>query len=131
LGASENIIIEGKIKMTTANDPHNKAATYIGDGAYAAISEQGNLVLTTEDGQTLQNIVVIEPDFYPVLERFIEETRLKGLWPISMIDTDSTIISLHDGLERQRDFATERGKEINRLQKRVNELSAELEEWQR
>jgi hypothetical protein len=117
--------------MTMANSPRNKAAVYIGDGAYAAISEQGNLVLTTEDGQTLQNIVVIEPDFYPVLERFIEETRLKGLWPISMIDTDSTIISLHDGLERQRDFATERGKEINRLQKRVNELSAELEEWQR
>jgi hypothetical protein len=68
--------------MTTANDPSNKMAVYIGDGAYAAINVFGNLVLTTENGISAQNIVVIEPEFYPVLEEFITTVRQNkiGRW---------------------------------------------------
>ena len=67
--------------MTMANSPRNLAATYIGDGAYAAISEEGTLVLTTENGISIQNIIVIEPEHYPELEGFIKGVREAGLWP--------------------------------------------------
>ena len=52
---------------------------YIGDGAYAAIGNDGDLVLTTEDGISVHNTVVIEPEAYLVLERFIEDTRAQRL----------------------------------------------------
>lgn len=48
---------------------------YIGDGAYAAIDGCGNLVLTTENGISVQNTVVIEPEAYPMLEEFIRQAR--------------------------------------------------------
>jgi hypothetical protein len=67
---------------TTANDPTNAAAEYIGDGAYCAINQYGDLVLTTENGVSVQNIVVIEPELYPVLERFVAQAREQkiGRW---------------------------------------------------
>ena len=55
---------------------------YIGDGAYAEINNLGDLVLTTENGISVQNTVVIEPEAYPMLERFVEIIREEeiGRW---------------------------------------------------
>jgi hypothetical protein len=61
--------------MTMANSPTNKNATYIGDAVYAAIDECNNLVLTTENGISVSNIIIIEPEIYPMLERFIKKIR--------------------------------------------------------
>jgi len=58
--------------MTT---PHLEKV-YIGDGAYAALDAQtGDLVLTTENGISVQNTVVIEADAYRVLETFVAQAR--------------------------------------------------------
>lgn len=55
---------------------------YIGDGAYAAVDSFGDLVLTTENGISVQNTVVIEPEFYPMLEDFVKQLREEeiGRW---------------------------------------------------
>ena len=67
---------------TPAKDSSNIHAAYIGDGAYCAINDCGDLVLTTENGISVQNTVVIEPEFYPVLEQFIADVRTAkvGRW---------------------------------------------------
>lgn len=49
--------------------------TYLGDGAYAAIDDFGTVTLTTEDGISVTNAVVLEPDSYDALERFVMEWR--------------------------------------------------------
>ncbi len=48
---------------------------YLGDGAYAALNDYGDLVLTTENGYSAQNTIVLEPEFFQVLEAFIEQAR--------------------------------------------------------
>lgn len=48
---------------------------YLGDGAYADINDCGDLVLTTENGISVQNTVVLEPEYYAVLEAFIDQVR--------------------------------------------------------
>ena len=55
---------------------------YLGDGAYADIAPTGDLVLTTENGISVQNEVYIEPEDYPRLEEFIKLVREKriGRW---------------------------------------------------
>ncbi len=52
---------------------------YLGDGAYADINEFGDLELTTENGIAIQNIVVIEPEIYPVLEQYIKDVRAQNI----------------------------------------------------
>lgn len=47
--------------------------TYLGDGAYAEVDRYGDLVLTTEDGISVQNRVVLGPHEWTLLRRFMEE----------------------------------------------------------
>jgi hypothetical protein len=57
--------------------------TYLGDGAYADISNAtGDLILTTENGISAQNTVVLEPEHFALLEAYIKGVRsLKiGRW---------------------------------------------------
>lgn len=38
--------------------------TYLGDGAYVEVDDFGDVVLTTENGITVTNRVVLEPEIY-------------------------------------------------------------------
>lgn len=48
--------------------------TYIGDGVYVAFDGFG-LVLTTEDGISATNRIVLEPEVYSELVKFVEMLR--------------------------------------------------------
>ncbi len=45
--------------------------TYLGDGAYVAFDGFA-LVLTTEDGVSVTNRIVLEPAIYEALRRYVE-----------------------------------------------------------
>jgi hypothetical protein len=51
-----------------------KLKTYLGDGAYAEFDGFA-IILTTENGMTVQNTVVLEPEALRALERFVARTR--------------------------------------------------------
>lgn len=44
---------------------------YLGDGAYAEIDSYGDVVLTTEDGISVQNRVVLEPEVLTALLAYL------------------------------------------------------------
>ena len=52
---------------------------YIGDGAYAAVDAHGDVVLTTENGISVQNTVVMEPSVVRSFEDFIKRMRAEGV----------------------------------------------------
>lgn len=52
--------------------PEHKA--YLGDGVYVARSELG-LELTTENGISVTNRIVLEPEVYAALLRYVEQLR--------------------------------------------------------
>jgi hypothetical protein len=47
---------------------------YLGDGVYAQF-ENGDLILTTEDGISVTNRIVLEPQVLAALDRYIKEKR--------------------------------------------------------
>lgn len=49
-----------------------RARSYLGDGVYAEI-EHSDLVLTTENGVRVTNRVVLEPEVFLALMRFVRE----------------------------------------------------------
>lgn len=49
---------------------------YLGDGVYVEVVPQLGLLLTTENGITVSNRIVLEPEVYTALVRYVEE--LKG-----------------------------------------------------
>lgn len=59
--------------MTT---PPNKE--YLGDGVYVWLDDYDALVLTTEDGVTVTNTVILEPAVYTALLDYVERQR-KGV----------------------------------------------------
>jgi hypothetical protein len=50
------------------------AKAYLGDGVYVARSEMG-LELTTEDGISVTNRIVLEPEVVEALLRYVERLR--------------------------------------------------------
>lgn len=48
--------------------------TYIGDGIYAELNEQG-LILTTEDGIFVNNRIVFEPREWQTLQEWLKDPR--------------------------------------------------------
>ena len=48
--------------------------TYLGDGCYVSFDGYA-LELTTEDGISVTNRVVLEPEVYAALVRFVERAR--------------------------------------------------------
>lgn len=46
--------------------------SYLGDAVYVDIDEGGRLVLTTEDGVSITNVIVLEPEVYNRLVRYVE-----------------------------------------------------------
>lgn len=46
-------------------------ADYIGDGVYVDIDEYGDVILTTEDGISVQNRVVLEPAVLGAFQRYL------------------------------------------------------------
>ena len=48
--------------------------TYLGDGAYVDF-DGFNLILTTDDGVRDTNIIVLEPEGYAALGRFVDALR--------------------------------------------------------
>lgn len=48
--------------------------TYLGDAVYVEVDDQG-LVLTTENGISVTNRIVLEPDVVVQLERYIARLR--------------------------------------------------------
>lgn len=57
-------------------EPANKE--YLGDGAYVWLDDYGALVLTTEDGLTVTNTIILEPAVYTALLEYIQRPR-KGV----------------------------------------------------
>ncbi len=53
-------------------DEHKR---HLGDGVYANLDFHGRTVLTTENGLEVTNIVVLEPEVWRALEKWIEELR--------------------------------------------------------
>ena len=47
---------------------------YLGDGCYAAFDGYA-LVLTTEDGLRVTNRIVLEPEVYNALTRYVEQLK--------------------------------------------------------
>lgn len=70
------------VPQTFAVSNQNLEHEYIGDGAYAAINNGGELVFTTENGISVGNRVVIHPTYWPIVESFIKRVRAKeiGEW---------------------------------------------------
>jgi hypothetical protein len=53
---------------------HSKTKVYLGDGAYVDFDGFG-LVLTTEDGIRVTNRIVLEPNVYETLRRYVEQLK--------------------------------------------------------
>lgn len=51
--------------------------TYIGDGAYAEFDGYG-IVLTTENGVSVTNRIVLDPEVYEALVQFVEHVKAAG-----------------------------------------------------
>lgn len=45
---------------------------YLGDGVYATLTKWGSIILTTEDGILVQNIIVLEPEVIRSFNRFTQ-----------------------------------------------------------
>lgn len=52
--------------------------TYIGDGAYAEFDGY-SIILTTENGISIQNRIVLEPEVYESLVRFVNGLKTNGV----------------------------------------------------
>jgi hypothetical protein len=50
------------------------AKRYLGDGVYVDANEFG-LMLTTENGLRVTNTIVLEPEVYAALERYVNELQ--------------------------------------------------------
>lgn len=46
------------------------AKTYLGDAVYAVVNDRNQLVLTTEDGINVTNVIYLEPEVYVALTAF-------------------------------------------------------------
>jgi hypothetical protein len=46
---------------------------YLGDGVYAEISECGDLLLTTENGISITNTIVLEAEVLQALQDYLSE----------------------------------------------------------
>lgn len=55
---------------------------YLGDGVYADLRTDGQLVLTTEDGARVTNRIYLEPEVWSALAVFVQtaiEDRLRNV----------------------------------------------------
>lgn len=48
---------------------------YLGDGVYADIPCPGTIILTTEDGISTTNEIVLEPEVISAFENFIQRNK--------------------------------------------------------
>lgn len=51
---------------------------YLGDGVYAEVDPYGCLLLTTEDGIRVTNMVVLEPETLFALEQYVVRCRAEA-----------------------------------------------------
>ena len=52
--------------------------SYIGDGVYVDF-DGFSLILTTEDGISVQNTIVLEPQVYEELQKYVKQLRERNL----------------------------------------------------
>lgn len=52
---------------------------YIGDSVYVEINGWGQLCLTTENGFSPSNTIILEPEVYAALAAFVDRTRVAAL----------------------------------------------------
>jgi len=52
---------------------------YLGDAVYAEVDRWGGIVLTTENGYSTSNTIVMEPQVITAMEAFIKQAREKGV----------------------------------------------------
>lgn len=55
----------------------NKPKIYLGDGVYAQ-RDMGQLILTAENGISITNIVVLEPEVWAALLEYMKDTKDEG-----------------------------------------------------
>lgn len=48
---------------------------YLGDGVYAEWDDYSNLLLTTENGISVDNQIYLEPQVFAALERFMKRVK--------------------------------------------------------
>jgi len=51
---------------------------YIGDGVYVEMDQYGDLVLTTEDGISVTNRIILEPGVWRALVMYAEHAQRAG-----------------------------------------------------
>jgi hypothetical protein len=51
---------------------------YLGDAVYADCDELGRIVLTTENGISATNTIVLEPEVYAALLAWVEKLRAEA-----------------------------------------------------
>ena len=55
----------------------NNTKEYLGDGVYIDMCGNGSLMLTTENGHTITNTIILEPEVVAAFEDYLR--RLKNL----------------------------------------------------
>lgn len=53
--------------------------TYLGDGAYARVDNYGSVILTTEDGVSDTNRIVLDEDVLGAFTAWLDEMRSRGV----------------------------------------------------
>jgi hypothetical protein len=48
---------------------------YLGDGVYAEWDDYSTLILTTENGISVENQIYLEPEVFAALERFMKRIK--------------------------------------------------------
>lgn len=64
-----------ELRKRAANKETHPMKRYIGDGVYVAFDGYGSIVLTTENGISVTNTIVLEHEVLVELERFVAELR--------------------------------------------------------
>jgi hypothetical protein len=62
-----------QVPQTKEEDPVSKV--YLGDGVYVDANQAGQIVLTTEDGIGVTNIIYLEPEVCETLKAYIDQAQ--------------------------------------------------------
>jgi hypothetical protein len=74
-GSAEDKAYELAKDKARGLDHAPRVKTYLGDGVYAEVDKFGDLVLTTENGVSAQHRVVLGPNEWVALNRFVGKQR--------------------------------------------------------
>jgi hypothetical protein len=62
-------------------ESRSDSKSYLGDGVYGAVDGFGSIILTTEDGISVTNRIVLEPEVLDTFLRYLERLKAAVLIP--------------------------------------------------